>query len=247
MAGHSDTIRDDGYDAFDRLFQTCERGENQFHEIQLPAIHIIRMNVRRAAVSFSVMQSERMKVRFHAASDISTGPTTGNLRMGGGTCAGKPTDNNIIYAGNTVGATNISQFASHIHFRRYWVHGDWTTLTAGSNSMTNGFNLSGCYYCSVVGSQVSQALRPGAEGHAILGQGLTIKIDNVWLEGQSSGVFSGGFSTPPTITGFVPLQDVQIGRIRRRSLTHGSANHRFQERIRANGPARALCGRTARS
>ena len=147
-------------------------------------------------------------------SDIS-GPDHWEFEDGGAALApGNTTDNNIIYTGNTVGATAISQFASHIHFRRYWVHGDWTTLTAGSNSMTNGFNLSGCYYCSVVGSQVSQALRPGSEGHAILGQGLVLKVDNNWLEGESSGVFSGGFGTPPTIIGFVPFQDVQMSRIR---------------------------------
>ena len=123
-------------------------------------------------------------------------------------------DNDVIYAGNTVMATNVSQFASHIHFRRYWSHGDWTSLTTGTNSMSAGFNLSGCYYCSVVGSQVSQALRPGSEGHAILGQGLAYKFDNDWLEGESSGVFSGGFSNPPTMIGYIPFQDVQMGRLR---------------------------------
>ena len=123
-------------------------------------------------------------------------------------------DNDVIYAGNTVMATNVSQFASHIHFRRYWSHGDWTSLSTGTNSMSAGFNLSGCYYCSVVGSQVSQALRPGSEGHAILGQGLAYKFDNDWLEGESSGVFSGGFSNPPTMIGYIPFQDVQMGRLR---------------------------------
>ncbi len=127
---------------------------------------------------------------------------------------GNATNNDIIVTGVTQTATSTSQFASHIHFRRYWSHGDWTSLTAGTNSVSDGFNLSGCYYCSVVGSQVSQALRPGAEGHAILGNGFLYKIENDWLEGQSIGVFAGGFSQPPSMVGFVPFQDVQIGRVR---------------------------------
>jgi hypothetical protein len=132
---------------------------------------------------------------------------------------GNTTDNSLVSTGVGIigAATSTSQFASHIHFRRIWAHGDWTTLTAGANSVSAGFDLGGCYYCSVVGSQVSQALRPGAEGHSISTQGFELKIDNDWLEGSSSGIFAGGFGSPPALlpTGsYVPFQDVQIGRVR---------------------------------
>jgi hypothetical protein len=127
---------------------------------------------------------------------------------------GNTTDNDLINTGVTVGATSLTQFATHIHVRRYWAHGDWTTLTAGANSVAAGFDLSGCYYCSVVGSQVSQALRPGAEGHSISAQGFQLKMDNDWLEGSSSGIFAGGFGSPPSMRGYVPFEDVQIGRVR---------------------------------
>lgn len=122
--------------------------------------------------------------------------------------------NEIITTGsgsNTL-ASN-SQMATHIHFRRYWAHGDWTTLAAGTNSITNGINLTGCLTCSVVGTQVSQVLRPGAEGHAIGASGSIYKFDLLWLEGQSSGAFSGGYSFTP-FDSYVPFQNVQIGRVR---------------------------------
>jgi hypothetical protein len=67
-------------------------------------------------------------------------------------------------------------------------------LINGLNSITDAFALN-CVYCSVVDSQASQVLRPGAEGHLMAtGYGMQHKIDHNWLEGQSSGIFCGGFA-----------------------------------------------------
>ena len=118
-------------------------------------------------------------------------------------------------------ATALTQYAFAIDFRRYWAHGDWTTLAAGRNSIINAFFIPTCQQCSIVGSQVSMVMRPGAEGHTVgAGQvGPGTKIDNDWLEGQSSCIFTGGQAgaTGPGITpigSFVPAQDMQIGRVR---------------------------------
>ncbi|MGA8838319.1 MAG: hypothetical protein WCF74_00280 [Candidatus Sulfotelmatobacter sp.] len=110
--------------------------------------------------------------------------------------------------------TSLSQLPTHIHFRKVWSHGDWTTLSAGANEVTTGILL-GCEYCSIVDSQVSQILRPGSEGHALgAAWGGQLKIDHNWLEGGSSGFFIGGFTYAPTISGLVPGQDVELRRNR---------------------------------
>jgi len=111
--------------------------------------------------------------------------------------------------------TSASQFATHIHWRKDWVHGDWTSLTAGDNSVSAGFGMA-CVYCSIVDSQVSEVLRPGAEGHVVLLLGSQYKIDHNWFEGQSSSIFSGGYSdgSGPSISGYVPNQDTEIRRNR---------------------------------
>jgi hypothetical protein len=127
------------------------------------------------------------------------------------------TGNNSIAGSIATGTeTSSTQFATHMHWRKDWSHGDWTSLTAGANSITSGFAMSACNYCSVVDSQVSQALRPGAEGHAISTEGIQYKFDHNWLEGQSSGVFAGGYSAVagPSISGWIPLQDVEMRRNR---------------------------------
>jgi len=128
--------------------------------------------------------------------------------------AGNNGGNNIIETGSG-GATitSTSQLPTHIHFRRYWVHGDWTSLDVGSNSVSAGLDLTFCATCSVVGSQVSQALRPSGEGHSVLANGTNYKFANDWFEGSSSCIFSGGYSNTPA-NSFVPFQDVQIGRVR---------------------------------
>ena len=129
----------------------------------------------------------------------------------------QPGDTNsspLVFTGTPVTETSLSQFAAHIHFRRYAALGDWTSLATGYNSISSGFVINGCNYCSLVGSQTSQLLRPGAEGHAGDGDGITLKFANDWFEGQSSCIFPGGFSTTPGILGFVPYTDVQFGRVR---------------------------------
>ncbi|MGC1789767.1 MAG: hypothetical protein WA718_23765 [Terriglobales bacterium] len=138
--------------------------------------------------------------------------------MDGAACLtpGNTSDSNLIYTGSSTVPTNLTQFASHIHFRRYWACGDWTTLAAGYNSVAGGFVLGGCYYCSGVGSQVSQVLRPGGEGHGILGQGTVYKLNNNWIEGSSIDVFDGGFGSAVPISGytFLPFTDVEQRRNR---------------------------------
>jgi hypothetical protein len=115
----------------------------------------------------------------------------------------------------------LIQLASHLHFNRVLVWGDWignsatdAGLKAGANNPSDAVNFSGCMYCTIGNSQISGNLRPGGEGHNILNQGLQTKIFNMWLEGMSSSYFSGGFSSaPPIINGqpYVPSQDVEIG------------------------------------
>lgn len=147
----------------------------------------------------------------------SIGPDHWEFEDGAASVAAAPgtTDGEIVSAGPVItGASSLSQMASHIHFRRYWAHGSWTSLSEGSESTSAAFALGSCQYCSVVGSQVSQVLRPGNEGHDIAADGQQLKIENDWLEGLSSGIFAGGFTNAPNIAGYVPAQDVQIGRVR---------------------------------
>jgi hypothetical protein len=131
-----------------------------------------------------------------------------------------------IQAGQTNGAAIVSQaftnsetstamLPTHMHYRKVWAHSDWTSLGAGLNSISNAFSLS-CVYCSVVDSQASQLLRPGAEGHVIwTAYGTQLKINHNWLEGQSSCVFGGGFTNPPSMgTTYVSHQDVEMRRNR---------------------------------
>lgn len=131
-------------------------------------------------------------------------------------CAGSISDQFLVDTGQgaTKNATSYSQYAQHIHFRRVWAHGDWTSLSTGVNSVADGIHLEGCYYCSVVGSQVSQAIRPGSEGHSILANGNTLKINNNWFEGSSSGMFIGGESAPPEWLGYYSGTDVEFRRNR---------------------------------
>lgn len=131
--------------------------------------------------------------------------------------AGNTSDTDIIIVGDTLKATGITQYDSHLHFRRVWAHADWTSLAAGYNKVSTGFDLKLCYYCSVVGTQVSQALRPGAEGHSVTPHGQAMKFVNDWFEGSSSCIFSGGVTSNPQILpigSFVFGQDLQIGRVR---------------------------------
>jgi hypothetical protein len=123
-------------------------------------------------------------------------------------------NNDVVSCGSGT-PTVLSQYAYHIHFRRYWSHGDWTSLAAGANQVSSAFSMANCGYSSIVGSQVSQSLRPGSEGHtaSLNGPG-PYKIDHNWFEGQSSSVFTGGFHVTPPIAGYVPANDVEIRRNR---------------------------------
>jgi hypothetical protein len=100
-------------------------------------------------------------------------------------------------SGNT---TSITQWASHIHYRRVWGHGDWYSLAAGNSQISTAVSMGQCYYCSITGSQISEVLRPSGEGHIMGASGTLIKISNNWFEGQSSCVFVGGASSAPSIT-----------------------------------------------
>ena len=128
--------------------------------------------------------------------------------------AGNKSNSNLINmeAGNE---TSTSQLPTHVHFRRMWVHGDWSSLSAGANSVSTAIELA-CYYCSLTDSQVSEALRPGGEGHGLTyGYGSELKVDHNWIEGQSIGSLCGGFSgAGPAIAGYVTCQDMEIRRNR---------------------------------
>lgn len=118
---------------------------------------------------------------------------------------------NIVSTGDLASYTAFSQFATHIHFRRVWTGGDYTSLATGSNSISHAMALNGLNYWSVIGSQTSQILRPGAEGDAIGINGITGKFAFNIVEGGSSCMFVGGLSTTPGMTTFVPGTDIDNG------------------------------------
>jgi len=127
--------------------------------------------------------------------------------------AGDISPQDIVSMPGSGSETATSQYPTHIHFRKDWVHGDWTTLLAGANSVSDAFNLI-CQNCSIVDSQTSQNLRPSAEGHSVLMQGTQFKVDHNWFEGQSIGMFTGGTCSPWPVAGYVPFQDVEERRNR---------------------------------
>ena len=127
---------------------------------------------------------------------------------------GSANDIDILGELRTNSETSNTQLSSHIHARKLWLHGDYTSLFTGSNVISDAMQMS-CVYCSLLDSQISQVLRPGAEGHIIgTGLGTSLKIDHNWGEGQSSCIFSGGFSssTGPSIPNYVPYQDIEVRR-----------------------------------
>jgi hypothetical protein len=126
-------------------------------------------------------------------------------------CSGNPGNNCVgFYAGSQSNqATNISQFAHNIHLRRIWAHGDWTSLYTGLSTVSDLLNFNGCYYCSAIDWQASQNLRPGAEGHALLGQGQVLRFEDYVIDCCSSGVFGGGLASTPAIPTFVPFTNIE--------------------------------------
>jgi hypothetical protein len=127
--------------------------------------------------------------------------------------AGDTSGQDIVSMPGSGNETATSQYPTHIHFRKDWAHGDWTSLTAGTNSVSDAFDLI-CQYCSIVDSQTSQNLRPGAEGHSVLMQGTQFKVNHNWFEGQSIGMLTGGNCNPWPIAGYVPFQEVEERRNR---------------------------------
>ncbi len=128
----------------------------------------------------------------------------------GTNAAGVPFD-----TGAATGQTSLTQLSQHIHITKWWTHGDWTSPLIGGNQIQAGIHMN-CIYCSFTHSQISQVMRPGAEGHPIGHSYGSIEKDvHNWVEGLSGGVFCGGFSYPsPNIAGVVPCQDMEIRRNR---------------------------------
>jgi stage V sporulation protein SpoVS len=112
-------------------------------------------------------------------------------------------------------ATQESQLPTHNHLQRIWVHGDWTSPATGANSISAFVHLH-CNTCSLMQSQLSEGLRPGAEGHGFsAGYGTNLKANHNWVEGISQAFICGGFVYPsPTIAGLVPCQDMEFRRNR---------------------------------
>jgi hypothetical protein len=158
--------------------------------------------------------------------------------------AGSKSQQDVINNG-TAGETSTGQFATHIHYRKVWAHGDWNSLTTGANAVTAGINLATCIYCSIVDSEVSEILSPGSECHAVAANGTIFKIDHNWLEGCSSAVFPGGYSavSGPAIPGYVPFNDVEFRRNRSTfpyawlgvmTIPSGNANWSGESLVRKN-------------
>ena len=123
---------------------------------------------------------------------------------------------NIVSIGQlTLNETSISQLPQHIHGRKNWTPGDWTSLYTGANEISSAVLLT-CVYCSWVDSQISQALRPGAESHGIVCGDASnqTKVVHNWVEGTSIGYFCGGQSSNLTILNNIGGTDTQLGRNR---------------------------------
>jgi hypothetical protein len=116
--------------------------------------------------------------------------------------------------------TATGAIPAHIHLAYVYVHGDITDAPVsagvatgpptGSNTVVQDIFWAACLSCSFTYSYIDKSLRPGGEGHTLgvhLGQ--TLKLVHNWFEGQSSGMFCGGWSTPIPINGFVTCQDVE--------------------------------------
>lgn len=134
--------------------------------------------------------------------------TSGNLTG----CASATSNTFVFDFGNSVSETDptFSHFAHDIHLRRVYLHGDMRSLGSGGNALASALSTSGCIYCSVIDFQISQAIRPGGEGHAMGIDGNNLKIAYGVARGQSSGVFFGGSLTQPGVPTFIPGKNVEI-------------------------------------
>ena len=131
--------------------------------------------------------------------------------------AGNKGNINVVNMHNAA-ETTYAMLPNHIHFRKIWLHGDWAETAAGlqtgANSISAGFALS-CYYCSILDSQISQVIRPGAEGHSIdMGWTTVAKINHNWISGSAIGSLCGGLSNAPAIPGLVPCTNIEWRRNR---------------------------------
>jgi hypothetical protein len=120
------------------------------------------------------------------------------------------------------GETSPSQLPFHIHLNKVGAVDNWTSEFTGTTSVTNAINFD-VIDGSIMNSQISQIMRPSAEGHAIGTRGQTLKIVHNWIEGAASGLLAGGYSSgcgpvstcgSPMATTYIPFSDVQVGRNR---------------------------------
>jgi hypothetical protein len=128
--------------------------------------------------------------------------------------AGSAAESAIIEFGPEGNPTATSQLASHVHLRKFWAHGDWTSLHTGANSISNGVHMQ-CIYCSALDGNISQVLRPSAEGHGFgYGYGSQMKVNHNWIDGGSSASLCGGFGASVSIPGVIACQDMEWRRNR---------------------------------
>ena len=115
--------------------------------------------------------------------------------------------------------TAVTQIPTHIHFAYDYIHGDWadapvsggvaTGGATGANSIPNGIVIT-CITCSVSYSYLDRMLRPGSEGHGIYLQfAQQTKIVHNWVEGQSIGLFVGGYSSTISLVNFNSGTDME--------------------------------------
>lgn len=107
--------------------------------------------------------------------------------------------------------TAVSQLPSYYHFGYCYPHGDWTDTTTptGFNQVPNGFFINATHW-SIDYCYLDRLLRPGSEGHLIdVNLSQYGKIDHSWLEGESIGIFTGGYSAAVPIANF-NQSDLQI-------------------------------------
>ncbi len=129
---------------------------------------------------------------------------------------GYTTAQDIVQMTGSGSESATSKFPQHIHFRKDWFHGDWSTLVAGRNRVNNAFAISGGYI-SILDSQCSQLEYPGNDHHCGEAEGSgPYKFNHNWFEGGASGcVAAGGFEgAGPSIFGMVPFSDVEFRRNR---------------------------------
>lgn len=115
-----------------------------------------------------------------------------------------------VSIGDATDVTANTQMAANIHFAKDAAMGDWNNVYTGANSIADGFYM-GCYDCSITDSQMSQMLRPGAEGHTIsYGYGFWQKIVHNWSEGAAINTICGGFAGQVWTSTYYPLPCVDM-------------------------------------